>query len=196
MKTPIFEDYFFYLVKLPKFGYHLLVGALLCCIPIAHFFAFGYLYQLTSSIHRNQRLELPEWTNWPQLFQDGLRFSVPWFFFWLFPLILATVLKWGLEAISMDLFGSLFLLCALLSANCLFSAAVYLLHTKRTLKVLLHYQTMIQLCLRNRWQLVIPTCVALTPLLALPQVYGLAYFASALVFLPYCSLLWTLQSSK
>ena len=108
MKTPIFEDYFFYLVKLPKFGHHILVGAVLCCIPIAHFFAFGYLYQLTSSIHQNQRLELPEWTNWPQLFQDGLRFSVPWFFFWLCPLIIATVLKWGLEAISMDLFGSLF----------------------------------------------------------------------------------------
>lgn len=196
MKTPIFEDYFFYLVKLPKFGYHLLIGAVLCCIPIAHFFAFGYLYQITKSTHQNQKLQLPEWTNWSQLFQDGLRFTVPWFFFWFCPMLLATLLKWGLEAIGLNLVGSLILLSALLATHCLFAAALFLLNEKRNLKAMLLYNVILKLCLRARWQLIMPTLVALVPLLALPQIYGLAYFASTFVFLPYCTLLWTLQSTR
>lgn len=196
MKTPIFEEYFFYLVKLPKFGYHLLIGAVLCCIPIAHFFAFGYLYQITRSIREKQKLQLPEWRDWTQLFKDGLYFSIPWFFFWLCPLILASLLKWGLEALHIPIFASLTLVCGLVIANYVFAAALFLLHAKGTARALLQYESMLAVCIRFRWQLIIPTLVALAILLALPFVYGFAYFASSLVFLPYSTLLWTLEPTE
>ena len=196
MKTPIFEDYFFYLVKLPKFVSHLLIGSALCCIPIAHFFAFGYLYQITGALYKKQRLVLPEWTNWMQLFYDGLRFSVPWLFIWLCPVILASLIKYGLDAIGMSLFGTLTLICALLFANCTFAAALFLLHKNISVHTLANYRSMIQLCTQNGWRLALPSLIALTPLLALPQIYGFAYFLSTLLLLPYCILVWTLKSTK
>lgn len=191
MKTPIFEEYFLYLIKRPKFGYHLLIGAILCCIPIAHFFAFGYLYQVSNSVSEKQRLQLPEWTNWGQLFKDGLSFSVPWFFFWLCPVILASLLKYGFAELNINIIGTLTMLGGLSLATCLFPAALFFMLKTGTPRALLDYAGILNLCVRYRWQLLIPLLVALAILLALPQIYGFAYFASSLVYLPYCLVLWT-----
>lgn len=191
MKTPIFEEYFLSLIKRPKFGYHLLIGAILCCIPIAHFFAFGYLYQVTNSVSERQRLQLPEWTNWGQLFKDGLSFSIPWFFFWLCPIILASLLKLGFVELNSSLLGTLAMLAGLSLATYIFPAALFCMQKTRTPRTLLNYGSIVNLCVRYRWQLLLPSLVALAILLALPQIYGFAYFASSLVYLPYCVVLLT-----
>jgi hypothetical protein len=191
MKTPIFEEYFLSLIKRPKFGYHLLIGAILCCIPIAHFFAFGYLYQVTNSVSERQRLQLPEWSNWGQLFKDGLSFSLPWFFFWLCPIILANVLKLTFVELNSSLLGTLAMLAGLLLATFIFPAALFCIQKTRSPRALLNYRSIINLSARYRWQLLLPCLVALAILLALPQIYGFAYFASSLVCLPYCVVLLT-----
>ncbi len=49
-----------------------LVGALLLVVPIAHFFAFGYLYHLIERARRGDSVSLPEWGDWRRLFADGI----------------------------------------------------------------------------------------------------------------------------
>lgn len=49
-----------------------IVGALLLLVPIAHFFAFGYLYELIERARKGNSLELPEWEDWRRLFANGV----------------------------------------------------------------------------------------------------------------------------
>jgi len=47
-------------------------GGLLLVVPVAHFFAFGYLYELVARARRGDSLELPDWEDWRRLFINGV----------------------------------------------------------------------------------------------------------------------------
>ncbi len=49
-----------------------MVGGLLLVVPVAHFFAFGYLYELVARARRGDSLELPDWADWRRLFINGV----------------------------------------------------------------------------------------------------------------------------
>jgi len=48
------------------------IGALLACIPIVNFFVSGYLLRVMQQGIRRTRGALPEWTDWGDMFVDGL----------------------------------------------------------------------------------------------------------------------------
>jgi hypothetical protein len=49
-----------------------LTGALLLAVPGAHFFAFGYLYEIVDRARRDDLDVLPEWDDWKRLFLNGV----------------------------------------------------------------------------------------------------------------------------
>jgi hypothetical protein len=69
-----------------------IVGALLLVIPIAQFFAFGYLYALVERARRGDTVILPDWGEWKRLFFDGIATFVIFFGLGVVPLALAWLL--------------------------------------------------------------------------------------------------------
>jgi hypothetical protein len=69
-----------------------IVGALLLVIPIAQFFAFGYLYALVERARRGDTVILPDWGEWTRLFFDGIATFVIFFGLGVVPLALAWLL--------------------------------------------------------------------------------------------------------
>ncbi len=49
-----------------------MLGVVLSIIPIAHFVAYGYLFRLFRQGRERSEIALPEWTDWKELFIDGL----------------------------------------------------------------------------------------------------------------------------
>jgi len=49
-----------------------IVGALLMAVPVAHFFAFGYLYEMIARGRRGDSLDFPEWDDWRRMFVNGV----------------------------------------------------------------------------------------------------------------------------
>lgn len=66
-----------------------LVGAVLLAVPVAHFFACGYLYEIVNRARRGEPLELPEWEDWRRLFLNGVAAFVIFLVFTLVPLVVA-----------------------------------------------------------------------------------------------------------
>lgn len=60
--------------KDPAYVSKLLIGSLLCFIPIIHIVSLGYLYRMALNIEINKPLSLPEWDNWYDLIKNGLLF--------------------------------------------------------------------------------------------------------------------------
>ncbi len=55
----------------PSWFLKAIFGALLFVVPIAHFFAFGYLYAMIEQARRGGVVEFPEWGDWRRLFVTG-----------------------------------------------------------------------------------------------------------------------------
>ena len=82
-----FENLLTRLIQNPD-SYLLLVGGLLCFVPVLHFFAFGYLYRMTKILRVNGTLELPEWEDLSRLFLDGIRLTIVLLVYGFLPLLL------------------------------------------------------------------------------------------------------------
>lgn len=71
-----------------------LIGGALIWIPIVNFLVFGYLLKVLSDAKDKKEAALPEWQNWPVLFQEGfmafvigLCYAVPLFVLGMLPII-------------------------------------------------------------------------------------------------------------
>ncbi|WP_043582878.1 DUF4013 domain-containing protein [Geminisphaera colitermitum] len=73
-----------------------LIGALLLAIPVAHFFAFGYLYEIVDRARRGvlggEESPLPEWEDWKRLFLNGVSAFVIFCVLGLLPIAVAGLL--------------------------------------------------------------------------------------------------------
>jgi len=102
-----------------------IVGAVLVIIPVAHFFAFGYLYALVKQARRGQDLSFPEWGDWKRLFSDGVSAFVIFFVLALVPILVAWMLSWPLQFLNYGAFTYLPFVPAVMLAGPLTVAGIY-----------------------------------------------------------------------
>ena len=102
-----------------------IVGAVLLIIPVAHFFAFGYLYALVKQARRGQELSFPEWGDWKRLFSDGVSAFVVFFVLALVPILVAWLLSLPLQFLNYGAFVYLPFVPAVMLAGPLTVAGIY-----------------------------------------------------------------------
>lgn len=187
-ETPIFEEVFNRLIKLPGFWVNLLVGGLLSFVPIVNIFAFGYLYQVSRRVRQAGQPVLPAWQDWQGLFTDGLRFAAVWLCYWLLPLVLAAGFTSILTLISLGALSDIFHLSVMLLANILFVSALYRYNMRKDFKDLLD----VSLILRMTWmelpRLILPSFLFLGIFVWLLPLYGFGLFGGFLLLITYTSL--------
>lgn len=102
-----------------------IVGALLLVVPIAHFFAFGYLYQMIERARRGEAVALPEWEDWRRLFTNGVAAFVIFVVLGVTPILIAWILTWPLRLLDYGSFVYLPLVPAVMVAAPLTAAGIY-----------------------------------------------------------------------
>lgn len=103
-----------------------LLGAVLLAVPVAHFFACGYLYELINRARRGEPLELPEWEDWGRLFTQGIPVFVIFLVFTVAPLALAWLLTRPLYLLGAGIFSYTPMMPVLLLCFPLTAAGIYL----------------------------------------------------------------------
>ncbi len=101
------------------------VGALLLVVPVAHFFAFGYLYELIARARRGEGVELPDWDDWRRLFVNGVPAFIIFMVLGVAPVLLAWLLTWPLRLLAYGAFVYLPVVPAILIAGPLTAAGIY-----------------------------------------------------------------------
>jgi len=190
-ETPIFEEVFRSMLKLPGLWQKLLIGGLLSFIPVVNLFAFGYLYRVSRAVRGAGRPVLPTWQlreDWRGLFSDGLRFAVIWLAFWLLPVLLALFVSWLLSLVFLGALTNIFFISAVLYATVLFSSALYRYNMRQNFNDLLD----LNLILRMTWMelpgLLIPVFFFLGLVVWLLPFYGFSFFGGFLVLITYISI--------
>ncbi|MFT5837455.1 MAG: hypothetical protein ACI9ZV_000960 [Candidatus Azotimanducaceae bacterium] len=187
-ETPIFEEIFHRLIKLPDFWVKLLIGGLLSFVPIVNLFAFGYLYRLSHAVRKSGQPTLPNWSDWSGLFMDGLRFAVVWLAYWLLPVLIAALITKLLAMISLGALTIVVFLTTVLISTVLFNSALYRFNMRQDFNDLLD----VQLILRMTWmelpRLIVPAFVFLGLFVLLLPFYGFAFFGGFLMLITFTSL--------
>jgi len=101
------------------------IGAMLLLIPIAHFFAFGYLYELIARSRRGETPMLPAWDDWRRLFTNGLAAFIIFIFLGIVPVLLAWMLTWPLRMMAYGVIVYVPLIPAIMLAGPLTAAGIY-----------------------------------------------------------------------
>ncbi len=187
-ETPIFEEVFNRLIKLPGFWVKLLIGGLLSFVPIVNIFAFGYLYRMSRAVRKSGQPVLPEWNDWEGLFMDGLRFGAVWLAYWFLPLLLAAGITWWIMLFSLGALSNIFIVTVFLLANVLFSSALYRYNMRKDFKDLLDISLIFRMTMMELPRLVIPSFVFLGVFVWLLPLYGFALFGGFLLLITYTSL--------
>lgn len=113
------------LFSTPSWFMKCIIGALLLAVPIAHFLAFGYLFELIARARRGDSLDLPEWDDWRRLFSNGIPAFLIFLILGVIPLALAWVLTLPLRGFGYGVFVYLPMIPAILLAGPLTAAGIY-----------------------------------------------------------------------
>jgi hypothetical protein len=103
-----------------------LLGAVLLAVPVAHFFACGYLYEVVNRARRGEPLELPDWEDWGRLFTQGVPVFVIFLVFTVAPLALAWLLTRPLFFLGAGFFSYTPMMPVLLFCFPVTAASLYL----------------------------------------------------------------------
>jgi hypothetical protein len=110
----------------PAWIFKWLIGALLLAVPVAHFFACGYIYEIINRARRGEALELPEWDDWRRLFVNGVAAFVIFLVFTALPLGGAWLLSRPLSVLGAGVFSYMPMMPVGLLCFPLTTAGVYL----------------------------------------------------------------------
>jgi len=193
---PPFEKVVERLLVQAGFAQKLLIGGLLCFVPIVNFFAFGYLSRFSQSVRSRGSFQLPPWGDWRELFLEGCLFFVVLLIFAGAPLLLGATFYWALASVGFGALAYLFFSAAIFVSPALFSAAWYRYQTRQQLADLLDVSTIVRLVCSQALYLIVPSLV-LVGLFALGwPIYGFAFFAGLLFLIAYTSVLYRLLESR
>ncbi len=187
-ETPIFEEVFERLIKVPGFWLKLLIGGLLSFIPVVNVFAFGYLSRVSRAVRKTGQPVLPDWNDWVEMFMDGLRFAVVWLGYWLLPILLGMLLTWLMTLIGLGALANVAFWIIVLLATVLFSSALYRYNMRREFKDLLDVMLILRMSRMELPRLIVPTLVFLGVLILLLPFYGFALFSGFLMLITFTSL--------
>jgi len=104
-----------------------IIGALLLIVPVAHFYAFGYLYAMIEQARRGEELSFPEWSDWRRMFVNGVAAFVIFLVLGVAPILIAWVLTYPLRVLPINygVFVYLPLMPTLMLAGPLSAAGIY-----------------------------------------------------------------------
>ncbi len=187
-ETPIFEEVFTRLIKLPGFWLKLTIGGLLSFVPIVNFFAFGYLYRMSVSVRISGQPVLPEWNDFAGLFTDGIKFAVVWLFYWLLPILVVSLFGWLMAMVGMGALMNVLVWAVILLSTVLFSSALYRYNMRKDFKDLLDVMLIFRMTWMELPRMIVPAFVFLGMFVLLLPFYGFALFAGFLMLITYTSL--------
>ncbi len=101
------------------------VGALLLAIPVAHFFAFGYMYEMMARARRGDSLAFPDWDDWRRFFVNGVPAFVIFLVLGAAPLAAGWLLTLPLRAFDWGVFVYLPIVPFVILAGPLTAAGLY-----------------------------------------------------------------------
>lgn len=191
-ETPIFEEVFTRVLKLPGFWIKILIGGLLSFVPIVNLLAFGYLFRVSGAVRNSGELSMPEWDDWKNLFIDGLKFAVVWLAYWLLPLLLAGAISSVIGTVGLGAVSYVLLSISFFLTPILFSSALYRYTTRGDFKVLLDVALIVRMSYMQFPRMLIPALVIGGIFAICGPLYGFAFFFSFVILVSYTAL--TLRS--
>lgn len=195
-ETAIFEELCTRLLATTGFWLKIVVGGLLCFIPVVNILAFGYLMRLSTGVKRTGRVSLPEWEDWSGLFLDGLRFAVVWLAYWLLPLLLALAISSLIGELGLGAFSYLLLSVVFLFSPLLFSAALYRYTRRLDFRDLLDFPLIIRMSLKALPQLIIPAFVFVGIFAVAGPLYGFSFFLAFILVIAQTSICYLAMEQR
>lgn len=157
-----------------------LVGGLLMVVPVAHFFAFGYLYALVARARRGDSIEWPAWEDWGRMFFNGVACFVIFLALGCGPLALGWLLTLPLRPFYLGAFAYVPLIPAALLAGPLTAAGIYQYQKREELRDAFRPRVLAAMIASGGARLLVPTfaligfLVAGYPLMTFTLFTGLA----------------------
>ncbi len=134
-----------------------LLGAVLLAVPVAHFFACGYLYEIVNRVRRGEEPGLPEWEDWRRLFANGVAAFVLFLVFTVAPLAAGWLLTWPLRLLGAGWFAFLPLTPVLLLSLPLTAASLYLYQKREDYRDAMRPWVLVRMLRATGLSLVVPT---------------------------------------
>lgn len=168
----------------------LLLGGLLCSIPVVNIFALGYLYLFAQQIRRTHVAELPDWDNWGTLFIQGIRFLCVFFVYFLLPLLAFWILGGLANLFLGSNLGAMTyfpLQISLIFLPGIFVSALLEHIEIGELSALSRVKPIITRALRSMGHLLVPSFALLGLLMiGFPVLLGFTFFLGYCLIIPYC----------
>jgi hypothetical protein len=134
-----------------------IIGALLMVVPVAHFFAFGYLYELVARARRGDSLDFPEWDDWRQMFVNGIPAFVIFLVLGAVPIGIGWLLTLPLRFLGYGVFVYLPMVPAVLLAMPLTAAGIYQYQKREEYRDAFRIWLLITMIKSSRARFLIPT---------------------------------------
>ena len=133
------------------------VGSLLLVVPVAHFLAFGYLYELAAQARRGDSLELPDWGEWRRLFLNGVAAFVIFVVLGVVPLAVSWLLTLPLRPFAFGVFVYVPMIPGLLLAGPLTAAGLYQYQKREEYRDAFRLQVLLAMLASSKGRLFVPT---------------------------------------
>jgi hypothetical protein len=134
-----------------------IIGALLMVVPVAHFFAFGYLYELVARARRGDSLDFPEWDDWRRMFVNGIPAFVIFLVLGAVPIGLGWLATLPLRFLGYGVFVYLPMVPAVLLAMPLTAAGIYQYQKREEYRDAFRIWLLVLMIKSSRARFLIPT---------------------------------------
>jgi len=134
-----------------------IIGALLMAVPVAHFFAFGYLYELVARARRGDSLDFPEWDDWRRMFVNGIPAFIIFLVLGALPIGLGWLLTLPLRFMGYGVFVYLPMVPAVLLAMPLTAAGIYQYQKREEYRDAFRIWLLVTMIRSSRARFLIPT---------------------------------------
>jgi len=161
-----------------------LLGAVLLAVPVLHFFACGYIYEVMNRVRRGEEPSFPEWEDWRRLFSNGVATFVIFLVFTVAPLVVAWVFSRPLSYLGAGWFSFLPFTPVLLLSFPVTAASLYLYQKREDYRDAFRPWVLLRMLKTVGWPLLVPTfaligfLVAGLPLLTLTLFIGFVIFSA------------------
>ncbi len=157
------------------------VGAVLILVPVAHFFACGYLYEIFNRARRGEPLELPEWEDWGRLFYNGVPVFMIFVVFTAAPLLATWVLTRPLYWLGAGWFSYLPMMPVLLCCFPLTAAGIYLYQKREDYRDAFRPWVLARMLQAVGVPLIVPTLALVGFLVAGLPLFPIVFFVGSVV---------------
>lgn len=134
-----------------------MIGAILLAVPVAHFFAFGYLYEMVARARRGDSLDFPEWDDWRRMFVNGIPAFVIFFVLGCLPIAAGWMLTLPLRWLNYGAFVYLPVVPAVLLAVPFTAAGIYQFQKREEYRDAFRIWLLVAMLRSTRARFLIPT---------------------------------------